>query len=126
MKRALYVLKCQDGYWYIGESSEEFSNSFQLTSLEIRIKQQFGEKIGRCKQSDFCKLHQPIKVEKTISLGLMSYKEAEIMENALTKIYVEKYGAYKVIGGIACLDRDEKASLSSNTKDEILKMTQIK
>lgn len=125
MHRGLYVLKLEDDYWYIGESSTEFSKKFNMKSIEIRIRQNFGQKIGYHEASDWCKLHKPIKVEEIINIGLKSYKESEFLENALTKVYVERYGADKVRGGISCLGENKKKDISSDTKEEILGICEI-
>ena len=112
IERSIYILKCEDDFYYIGESKTKW--------LQRRIKQQFGEKIGIGKQSEFCKKHKPIEVVSTFDLGILSYKEAEIIENAWTKIFVDRFGKDKVRGGISCLGEDEKKDISSNTKEEIL------
>ena len=117
MDRSIYILKCEGDYYYVGESSTK--------SLDIRIKQQFGENIGKCKQADFCKEHQPIEVVETHSVGMTDYHEAEMLENAWTKIYVGRYGADKVRGGISCLGEEEKKKISSDTKEEILGICEI-
>ena len=93
IERSIYILKCEDDFYYIGESKTKW--------LQRRIKQQFGEKIGIGKQSEFCKKHQPIEVVSTFDLGILSYKEAEIIENAWTKIFVDRFGKDKVRGGIS-------------------------
>lgn len=112
IERSIYILKCEDDFYYIGESKTKW--------LQRRIKQQFGEKIGIGKQSEFCKKHHPIEVVSTFDLGILSYKEAEIIENAWTKIFVDRFGKNKVRGGISCLGEDEKKNISSDTKEEIL------
>lgn len=112
IERSIYILKCEDDFYYIGESKTKW--------LQRRIKQQFGEKIGIGKQSEFCKKHQPLEVVSTFDLGILSYKEAEIIENAWTKIFVDRFGSDKVRGGISCLGEDEKKNISSDTKEEIL------
>lgn len=112
MDRSIYILKCEEDYYYIGESSTK--------SLDLRIRQQFGEKVGICKQADFCKKHKPVEVVETHNVGSLDYHEAEIIENAWTKIYVNRYGSDKVRGGISCLDEDERKEISSDTKEEIL------
>lgn len=112
MDRSIYILKCEDDFYYVGESSTK--------SLDIRIRQQFGEQIGICKQSEFCKKHKPIEIVETHDVGKMDYNEAEMLENAWTKIYVGRFGSDKVRGGISCLGEQEKKEISSDTKDEIL------
>ena len=112
IERSIYILRCEDDFYYIGESKTKW--------LQRRIKQQFGEKIGIGKQSEFCKKHKPIEVVSTFDLGILSYKESEIIENAWTKIFVDRFGKDKVRGGISCLGEDEKKEISSNTKEEIL------
>lgn len=110
--RSIYIIKCEGDFYYIGES--------KTRHLDLRIRQQFGEEVGIAKQSDFCKIHKPIEVVVTYDLGETEYEEAEMVENAWTKIYAGRYGSDKVMGGIACLSNDEKQEISSNTKDEIL------
>ena len=112
MPRSIYILKCQDGFYYVGESSTE--------NLELRIRQQFGEKVGKIPQAKFCADHKPEEVVETHDIGVTEYKEAEMLENAWTKIYVGRYCSDKVRGGISCLDEDEKNEISSDTKEEIL------
>lgn len=110
--RSIYIIKCEEDFYYIGES--------KTRHLDLRIRQQFGEEVGIAKQSDFCKIHKPVEVVATYDLGETEYEEAEMVENAWTKIYVGRYGSDKVMGGIACLSDNEKQEISSNTKDEIL------
>ena len=112
IERSIYILRCEDDFYYIGESKTKW--------LQRRIKQQFGEKIGIGKQSEFCKKHKPIEIVSTFDLGILSYKEAEIIENAWTKIFVDRFGKDKVRGGISCLGENEKKEISSDTKEEIL------
>ena len=117
IERSIYILRCEDDFYYIGESKTKW--------LERRIKQQFGEKIGIGSQSEFCKKHQPTEVISTFDLGILTYKEAEIIENAWTKIFVNRFGKDKVRGGISCLGENEKKNISSNTKEEILGICNI-
>ena len=112
MPRSIYILKCQGGFYYVGESSTKY--------LQLRIEQQFGKKAGKIPQAKFCANHQPEEVVETHDVGVTEYKEAEMLENAWTKIYVGRYGADKVRGGVSCLDKDEKKEISSDTKEEIL------
>ena len=116
-ERSLYVIRCEGDYDYIGESKTQWLETY-------RIPQQFGEKVGRGPQSQFCKIHKPIEVVEIIHLGMKEYYEAEILENALTKIYATRYPG-KVEGGIACLSENKKQSLQANTIDEILNSSKI-
>lgn len=117
VERSIYILKCENDFYYIGESKTKW--------LEMRIRQQFGEKVGRGDASAFCEKHKPIEVVATYDLGILSYLEAEIIENAWTKIYVNRFGKDKVRGGISCLGEEEKKKISSDTKEEILGICNI-
>lgn len=117
MPRSIYVLECEDGFYYVGESSTK--------SLGLRFRQQQGYKEGYCKQADFCALHKPIKMIKVVDLGDCDYHQAEIIENAFTKFYATIYGSDKVSGGVACLSDDKKKEISSDTKEEILSAVKI-
>lgn len=117
VERSIYILRCENDFYYIGESKTKW--------LEMRIRQQFGEKIKNGGPSAFCEKHKPVEVVSTFDLGILTYKEAEIIENAWTKIYVNRFGKDKVRGGISCLGEDEKKNISSDTKEEILGLCNI-
>lgn len=117
IERSIYILRCEDDFYYIGESKTKW--------LEMRIRQQFGEKIKKGSPSKFCEKHKPIEIVSTFDLGILTYKEAEIIENAWTKIFVNRFGKDKVRGGISCLREDEKKEISSDTKEEILGLCDI-
>lgn len=117
IERSIYILRCEGDFYYIGESKTKW--------LEMRIRQQFGEKIKEGGPSKFCEKHKPIEVVSTFDLGILTYKEAEIIENAWTKIFVDRFGNDKVRGGISCLGEDEKKDISSDTKEEILGICNI-
>lgn len=117
IERSIYILRCEDDFYYIGESKTKW--------LEMRIRQQFGEKIKKGGPSKFCEKHKPIEIVSTFDLGILTYKEAEIIENAWTKIFVNRFGKDKVRGGISCLGEDEKKEISSDTKEEILGLCDI-
>lgn len=117
VERSIYILRCENDFYYIGESKTKW--------LEMRIRQQFGEKIKNGGPSAFCEKHKPIEVVSTFDLGILTYKEAEIIENAWTKIYVNRFGKDKVRGGISCLGEEEKKNISSDTKEEILGICEI-
>lgn len=114
---SLYVLRCEGDYYYVGISQTIYIDDY-------RIPQQFGKKVGYGTQSGFCKQHQPLEVVQKIELGKMHYHEAEIIENAYTKIYAARYPG-KVEGGIACLSENKKQSLQANTINEILNSSKI-
>lgn len=117
IERSIYILRCEDDFYYIGESKTKW--------LKMRIRQQFGEKIKNGGPSEFCKKHQPIEVVSVFDLGILTYKEAEIIENAWTKIFVNRFGKDKVRGGISCLGENKKKEISSDTKEEILGICEI-
>lgn len=117
VERSIYILRCENDFYYIGESKTKW--------LKMRIRQQFGEKIKNGGPSAFCEKHKPVEVVSTFDLGILTYKEAEIIENAWTKIFVNRFGKDKVRGGISCLGEDEKKNISSDTKEEILGICNI-
>ncbi|MBQ9160909.1 MAG: hypothetical protein IJ122_06265 [Methanobrevibacter sp.] len=114
---SLYVLRCEGDYYYVGVSQTVHIDKY-------RIPQQFGEKKGFGSQADFCKIHQPLEVVQKVELGVMHYHEAEIIENAYTKIYAARYPG-KVEGGITCLSDKKKQSLQADTVQEILNLNEI-
>lgn len=83
-EKFIYVLKLEDGKYYIGQS----------TDPDKRIKKQFDRK-----GSAWTKLYKPIEILSLESIGIMNYKEAEEYENKVVLNYMKEYGWENVRGG---------------------------
>lgn len=80
----LYVLECEDGYYYIGTTKNVTSRYHQHRKGE-------GAK--------FTKKHKPIRIYTRKLLGDMSYKKAEEYEDYCTMLWKNSLGMSKVSGG---------------------------
>jgi predicted GIY-YIG superfamily endonuclease len=74
----VYVLKLEDGCYYIG-----YTNYFQL-----RMNQHFNRKGAK-----FTRLHPPIKILEVFD------NATPALEHVVTKRYIRKYGVARVRGG---------------------------
>jgi len=83
-EKHLYLLELENGCYYIGQTNDPAD----------RIRRQF-----RGKGSSWTQRHRPVRVVHVASLGPMSYKEAEMMENRTTIKYMKRYGWRRVRGG---------------------------
>ncbi|NQX65742.1 GIY-YIG nuclease family protein [Paenibacillus alba] len=82
--RFIYVLKLDDGHYYIG----------QTDNLERRIANH-GTSIG----ATWTNIYKPISMIETLSVGVCNYFEAKNMENDITLDYMRKFGWQRVRGG---------------------------
>ena len=81
----LYVLKLEEGKWYIGVS----------TDVERRFKQH----LSGFASAAWTKKYKPVKIQDTRYLGDMSIDEAQQIEGRILRKYMEKYGDNNVRGG---------------------------
>ena len=86
----LYVLRLQNGCYYVGMSR----------NVELRFKKHL-----RGKGAKWTKLSPPIEIVETIPTELISDSEASKLEDQLTIKYARKYGKDKVRGGGYCQTR---------------------
>ncbi|HPR09930.1 hypothetical protein KDA06_02640 [Candidatus Saccharibacteria bacterium] len=84
----LYVLQLEGGKYYIGLSSR--------SDAKARILEHFHGFYT----AQWVRKHAPIDVYDIIHIGEMTFDEAQIMENRLTKQYMQKYGRNNVRGGV--------------------------
>ncbi len=82
----LYVLKLEQGKYYVGVTSQ---------TLEARFKQHMNDFLG----AEWTKLYKPIEFDQTKDLGVMTYERAEAFENKVTRRYIKTYGIENVRGG---------------------------
>ena len=73
----LYFLRCMDGYYYVGISQ----------NIYHRLKQ---HKEGR--GSVMTKQHKPIELLGVWDLGILTYQNAEYIENEFTLYFMSIYG----------------------------------
>lgn len=102
-ERYLYILKLSNNKFYIGQSNVP----------DARIQKHF-----KGKGSAWTKMYNPLKVIEKKSLGVLNYKEAEILENNYVLDYMRKYGWSNVRGGYftACDDDYLYKNLISHQK----------
>ncbi|CAN5699323.1 hypothetical protein BH23PAT2_BH23PAT2_10550 [soil metagenome] len=82
----LYVLKLEDGKYYIGVTAQ---------TPEKRFEQHKKGFAGAAWTSE----HKPIKIFDRKDLGLITYAEAQKYENKVVRKYIKKYGHNNVRGG---------------------------
>lgn len=83
----LYVLKLEQGKYYVGVTSK---------TPAIRFKEHL---IGGQRAARWTKKYKPLKIIDTKNLGYINFKEAEEYENKVVRKYIEKYGYNNVRGG---------------------------
>lgn len=105
-QRYVYVLELQGGRYYVGH-----------TTTEKRIKKHFGGS-----GASWTKLYPPLAVSEFIDLGVISFNEAENIENQYTLRYMRRYGWRNVRGGFFSLtnETDHRKSLLSHKLRETL------
>ena len=82
--RFIYVIKCANGYWYVGQTKHP---SYRYMHHEAGTG------------SWFTKIHKPLKMTKIIHLGVVTQKQAEMAEDEMTMVYIQRHGVDKVRGG---------------------------
>lgn len=82
----LYVLKLEQGKYYIGITSK---------TAEERFQQHKNEYFA----AEWTKIYKPLEIEQKKDLGITSFEKAEEYENRVTRVYVKKYGLDNVRGG---------------------------
>lgn len=95
-ERYVYALLCEGGYYYIG----------QTTNVKRRVKQHENGK-----GAWFTKLHKPIELLESSSVGILTTSECMEEENYLTAKYMFEYGIDRVRGG-SFIQRDKKYFLN--------------
>lgn len=90
----IYVLLCKGGKYYVGMTAQKVASRF--------------EQHASGKGAQWTKLHQPIGIEESYSIGFMSEAEATVYENEKTHQIIEKYGAENVRGGDLCFTDQKK------------------
>lgn len=81
----LYVLKLEQGKWYVGITSQ---------TPEKRFKEHLG---GR--KTRWTNKYPPVKVIDTKYLGELPYEDVKVYENKVTRMYMKKKGVNNVRGG---------------------------
>lgn len=82
----LYVLKLEDGRWYVGITSKTPEERFQEHLLGKR-------------GAYWTMKHRPIEIELREDLGVVSKEHAEKYENKVTRKLMEERGLNNVRGG---------------------------
>ncbi len=82
----LYVLKLEQGKFYVGITSK---------TVEERFKQHKSEFLA----AEWTKIYKPISIDQVRDLGVTTYARAEQYENKVTRKYIQNYGLDNVRGG---------------------------
>lgn len=83
---SLYVLKLEEGKYYVGITSK---------TPEERFKEHKNGFYG----AEWTKIYKPIKIDQSIDLGITTFERAEAYENKVTRKYIKEYGLDNVRGG---------------------------
>ena len=82
----LYILKLEQGKWYVGITSR---------SVEKRFREHKRGFAG----ANWTKKYKPLKIHDTKDLGLCDIERAQLYEGRVTRKYMEQYGDNNVRGG---------------------------
>lgn len=82
----LYILKLNQEKYYVG-----------VTSKPVEVRMQ--EHINRFKAAEWTKIYKPLFILDSKQLGYITYSQAEVTENKVTREYIKKYGIANVRGG---------------------------
>ena len=82
----LYVLKLEQGKYYVGITSR---------TPEARFK----EHVNGLYAAEWTKVYKPIKIEQRVDLGVTTIEKTEDYENKVTRKYIKAYGFNNVRGG---------------------------
>lgn len=82
----LYVLKLEQGKYYVGITSK---------TPEHRFKQHKKKILG----ANWTRKYSPIKIHYTKDLGICTEQQAQTYEGRVTRKYMEEYGDNNVRGG---------------------------
>ncbi len=85
MKWTLYILKLEQGKWYVGITSKTVEHRF------AQHKNGFG--------ANWTRKYKPIEIFDTKDLGGCEIEKAQLFEGKVTREYMEKYGDNNVRGG---------------------------
>jgi predicted GIY-YIG superfamily endonuclease len=94
----LYVLRLENGCWYIGSSR----------NVDKRFKTH-----QKGKGAAWTKRHKPLEIVETRPTGLTSDAEAALLEDELTLEYARMYGTDCVRGGGYCQTKPRWPAISS-------------
>ena len=82
----LYVLKLEQGKYYVGITSKT-------------PEERFKEHMNGFFAAEWTKVYKPIKIIQTADLRVTTYERAEAYENKVTRKYIKSYGIKNVRGG---------------------------
>lgn len=82
----LYILKLENGKWYVGITSKTPEERFQEHNLKRR-------------GAYWTMKHKPLKIELVEDLGIVSKDHAEAYENKVTRALMQERGLNNVRGG---------------------------
>ena len=82
----LYILKLDDGKWYVGITSKT-------------PKERFTEHLDGNRAAYWTIRHKPLEIELIEDLGIVSRKHAEQYENKVTRSLMKERGLNNVRGG---------------------------
>lgn len=97
----LYALQLDGGFYYVGMTSYK--------DATIRLQQHIDGAGAK-----WTKLHKPLKIIETRSLGVCTESSAAEAETLMTKEYMSIYGMYKVRGGSLCYVNNNMLALHFN------------
>lgn len=82
----LYVLECEGGKYYVGVTTK---------TAEERFREHVRGKMA----AYWTKHHQPLRIVESRSIGEMTYKDAQVIENKKTREMIKEKGLNNVRGG---------------------------
>lgn len=106
----LYVLKLEEGKWFVGVSYDTPEQSFT------------DHKKGHV--TNWTRTYKPLKVQYAKDLGMVDLEKAQLAEGKATRIYMEKYGEENVRGGdlthLSQVKPHKKHSTGKNSRRTII------
>lgn len=82
----LYVLKLEQGKYYVGTTSKT-------------PEERFKEHVNGFLAAEWTKVYKPIKIDQVVDLGVTTIEKTEAYENKVTRRYIKAYGINNVRGG---------------------------
>jgi predicted GIY-YIG superfamily endonuclease len=82
----LYVLKLEQGKYYVGITSKT-------------PEERFKEHVNGFLAAEWTKVYKPIEIDQTVDLGVTTIERTEAFENKVTRRYIKAYGIDNVRGG---------------------------
>jgi predicted GIY-YIG superfamily endonuclease len=101
----LYVLKLEQGKYYVGVTARNVSK---------RVEEHKHGFMG----AKWTKKYKPVKILDKKDLGLMTFEKAEKYETRVTIKYMDKYGVNNVRGGLLTYEGNYKRRFGRYFEDD--------